>query len=364
MKTSSKRSSDSAANTPAGHVAASRRILHERGQDDLSSSDASFPSIRLRRLRRTEAIRDLVQETRLSPKDLIAPIFVEEGIKKPEGIGAMPGIFRIPISDLQREVQQILELGIRAIILFGIPLNKDDRASSAFSENGIVQKSIEEVRSGFGEKVAIISDVCLCQYTSHGHCGLVVNGSTIDNDSSIQTLGRVAASHAAAGADIVAPSAMMDGQVSAIRRALDNSGNSDTAIMSYSAKQASPLYAPFRDAAHSAPEFGDRKTYQMSYANPREAMREVSQDIEEAADIVMVKPAIPYLDIIYRTRNSTRLPVCAFSVSGEYALIKGAAMKGWLDEKAVTMEFMTSIKRAGADMIITYQARQVAQYLS
>jgi porphobilinogen synthase len=225
-----------------------------------------------------------------------------------------------------------------------------------------VQKSVETVRKQFGSKVAIITDVCLCQYTTHGHCGLVVD-KKIDNDWSIDTLAKVAVSHAEAGADIVAPSAMMDGQVQAIRKGLDAAGFSDTAIMGYSAKQASPLYAPFRDAAHSAPEFGDRRTYQMPFSNAKEAMREIDTDIAEGVDIVMIKPAIPYLDLIYKARQTTNLPICAYSVSGEYALIKAAAMNGWVDEDAVMTEFLTSIKRAGANMIISYQAKKMAGLL-
>jgi porphobilinogen synthase len=327
-----------------------------------SSSDA-FPNIRLRRLRTTPAIRDLLQETHLSTKDLIAPIFVEEGLKKPQAIESMPDIQRLPLTKLAGEVEAIAKLGIRAIILFGLPSHKDASASSAFDDSGIVQKSVELVRKQFGDKIAIITDVCLCQYTTHGHCGLIT-GKKIDNDRSIDTLAKVAVSHASAGADIVAPSAMMDGQVQAIRRGLDSSGFTDVAVMGYSAKQASPLYAPFRDAAHSTPEFGDRRTYQMPFSNAREAMREVETDIAEGADIVMVKPAIPYLDLIYQTRQSTTLPICAYSVSGEYALIKAAALKGWVDEDAVMTEFLTSIKRAGADMMITYQAKKMAQLLN
>jgi porphobilinogen synthase len=325
------------------------------------SSDA-FPNIRLRRLRTTPAIRDLMQETHLSAKDLIAPIFVEEGLKKPQAIESMPDIQRLPLSKLAGEVEAVAKLGIRAVILFGLPSHKDASASSAFDDRGIVQKSAELVRKQFGDKIAIITDVCLCQYTTHGHCGLLA-GKKIDNDRSIDTLAKVAVSHARAGADIVAPSAMMDGQVQAIRKGLDSSGFTDVAVMGYSAKQASPLYAPFRDAAHSTPEFGDRRTYQMPFSNAREAMREVETDIAEGADIVMVKPAIPYLDLIYQTRQSTTLPICAYSVSGEYALIKAAALKGWVDENAVMTEFLTSIKRAGADMIITYQAKKMAHLL-
>jgi len=327
-----------------------------------SKSGNAFPNVRLRRLRTSPAIRDLFQETRLSAKDLIAPIFVQEGLKKPEAIESMPDIQRIPLSRLAGEVERISDLGIRAIILFGLPSRKDAEATSAFDDNGIVQRSVELARKQFGSRMAIVTDVCLCQYTSHGHCGLVFN-KKIDNDRSIDTLAKVAVSHARAGADIVAPSAMMDGQVQAIRKGLDDAGYTDVAIMGYSAKQASPLYAPFRDAAHSAPEFGDRRTYQMPFSNAKEAMREIETDIAEGADIIMVKPAIPYLDLIHRARQATNLPICAYSVSGEYALIKAAAMNGWVDENAVMTEFLTSIKRAGADMIITYQAKKMAELL-
>ena len=327
-----------------------------------SNSSNAFPNVRLRRLRTTPAVRDLLQETRLSTKDLIAPVFVQEGLKKPEEIGSMPDVQRLPLSRLDDEVDRILDLGIAAIILFGLPSCKDAEATSAFDARGIVQKSIELVRKQFGSKVAIVTDVCLCQYTTHGHCGLVVN-KKIDNDRSIETLAKVAISHARVGADIVAPSAMMDGQVQAIRKGLDAAGFADVAIMGYSAKQASPLYAPFRDAAHSTPEYGDRRTYQMPFSNAKEAMREIETDVAEGVDIVMIKPAIPYLDLIYKARQATNLPICAYSVSGEYALVKAAAMKGWIDEKAVMTEFLTSIKRAGADMIITYQAKEMAELL-
>ncbi|AIF83448.1 porphobilinogen synthase [Candidatus Nitrososphaera evergladensis SR1] len=329
-----------------------------------SNNNSGFPDVRLRRLRKTPAIRDLFQETHLSVKDLIAPIFVEEGLKKPQDIGSMPDIKRLPLSSLSKEVEELSDLGVRAIILFGLPAEKDDKGSQAFADKGIVQKSVEQVRKHFGDKIAVITDVCLCQYTSHGHCGIVIDGGKIDNDSSASTLGRVAVSQARAGADIVAPSAMMDGQVRAIRSALDDAGFSDTAIMSYSSKQASPLFAPFRDAAHSAPEFGDRKTYQMPFTNPRESMREIEQDISEGVDAIIIKPAIPNLDLIYQASEATSLPICAYSVSGEYALIKAAAMEGWIDENAVMTEFLTGIKRAGADMIITYQAKKMAKLLS
>jgi porphobilinogen synthase len=327
------------------------------------SSSNAFPNVRLRRLRTTPAVRDLLQETRLSAKDLIAPVFVQEGLKKSEEIGSMPDIKRFPLSKLADEVGSIRDLGISAVILFGLPACKDAEATSAFDSHGIVQKSVETVRKQFGSKMAIVTDVCLCQYTTHGHCGLIT-GKKIDNDRSIDTLAKVAVSHARAGADIVAPSAMMDGQVHAIRKGLDGAGFTDVSIMGYSAKQASPLYAPFRDAAHSTPEFGDRRTYQMPFSNAKEAMREIETDIAEGVDIVMIKPAIPYLDLIYKARQATNLPICAYSVSGEYALVKAAAMNGWVDEDAVMTEMLTSIKRAGANMIITYQAKKMAELLN
>ena len=329
----------------------------------INSGINSFPNVRLRRLRTTAAVRELLQETRLSSRDLIAPIFVQEGLKKTQEVPSMPDISRVPLSKLVVEVDRVLELGISAILLFGLPLWKSANAKSAFNENGIVQRSIEVLRKQFGSKVAIITDVCLCQYTSHGHCGLLVN-KKIDNDKTIDALAKVAVSHARAGADIVAPSAMMDGQVQALRTALDNAGFAEVGIMGYSAKQASPLYAPFREAAFSTPEFGDRRTYQMPFSNAREAMREIQTDIAEGVDIVMIKPAIPYLDLVYTARQSTYLPICAYSVSGEYALIKAAAMKGWIDENSVMTEFITSIKRAGADMIITYYAKKMAELLN
>ena len=323
---------------------------------------ASFPTVRLRRLRRNPAIRDLLQETRLSVKDLICPLFIQEGIEKPQVIESIPHICRIPISKIIREVESIADLGIKGIILFGIPSYKDNEASSAFDDNGIVQRSVELINKHFGGKIAIITDVCLCQYTSHGHCGIVMR-EKVDNDMSINTLAKVAISHAKAGVDFVAPSAMMDGQVKAIRQALDDAGSDEIAIMAYSAKHASPLYAPFRDAAHSTPDFGDRKSYQMSFANLRESMREIEMDINEGADIIIIKPAIPYLDIIYQAKRNINLPICGYSVSGEYAMIKAAAEEGWINEDDVMTEFLTSIKRAGADMIITYHAKQMAKLL-
>jgi len=323
---------------------------------------SNFPIRRLRRLRKTEKIRDLVQEISLSPKDLICPIFVEEGIQTKKQIQSMPAMERLPLSDVVNEVDAIAELGIPAVMLFGIPQNKDDHGTSAFVDHGIVQKTISEIRKNFGNKIVIMADVCLCQYTSSGHCGLV-RDEVIDNDSSIATLSKIAVSQAKAGVDVVSPSAMMDGQVAAIRNSLDNEGFSDVSIMSHSAKHRSNFYSPFRDAAECAPQFSDRRTYQVPFTNPREAMREVETDINEGVDIVMIKPALTYLDLIAETKRKFNIPVSAYSVSGEYALVKGAAMQGWVDEDAMTKEILYSIKRAGADMIVTYFAKSVASNL-
>ena len=323
---------------------------------------SNFPIRRLRRLRKTEKIRDLVQEISLSPKDLICPIFVEDGIQTKKQIQSMPAMERLPLSDVVNEVDAIAELGIPAVMLFGIPQNKDDHGTSAFVDHGIVQKTISEIRKNFGNKIVIMADVCLCQYTSSGHCGLV-RDEVIDNDSSIATLSKIAVSQAKAGVDVVSPSAMMDGQVAAIRNSLDNEGFSDVSIMSHSAKHRSNFYSPFRDAAECAPQFSDRRTYQVPFTNPREAMREVETDINEGVDIVMIKPALTYLDLIAETKRKFNIPVSAYSVSGEYALVKGAAMQGWVDEDAMTKEILYSIKRAGADMIVTYFAKSVASNL-
>jgi len=323
---------------------------------------SNFPIRRLRRLRKTEKIRDLVKEVSLSPKDLICPVFVEEGIQTKKQIQSMPAIERLPLSDVVNEVDAIAELGIPAVMLFGIPQNKDNEGTSAFVDHGIVQKAIAEIRKNFGNKIVVMSDVCLCQYTSSGHCGLV-KGENIDNDSSIATLSKIAVSQAKSGVDVVSPSAMMDGQVHAIRNSLDDAGFSDVSIMSHSAKHRSNFYSPFRDAAECAPQFSDRRTYQVPFTNPREAMREVETDINEGVDIVMIKPALTYLDLIAETKRRFNVPVSAYSVSGEYALVKGAAMQGWINEDAMIQEILYSIKRAGADMIVTYFAKSVAPNL-
>ena len=322
----------------------------------------SFPTRRLRRLRTSEKMRDLVQETNLTPNDLICPVFVQEDLKSRVKIESLSEIERLPLDDINDEVGTISDLNIPAIMLFGIPTIKDDTGSSAFDENGIVQKAISQIRSNFGDKMVIMADVCLCQYTSTGHCG-IIHENQIDNDTSIDTLAKIAVSQAKAGVDTVSPSAMMDGQVAAIRKALDEEGFSNVSIMSHSAKHRSSFYSPFRDAAECAPKFGDRKTYQVPFTNAREAMMEVETDVNEGVDIVMIKPALSYLDLIAETRRRFNLPVAAYSVSGEYALVKGAAKQGWINEKDITSEILHSIKRAGADMIVTYFAKSAAEFL-
>jgi porphobilinogen synthase len=316
----------------------------------------------MRRLRRTLKIRELVRETVLTPNDLIYPIFVKEGISSPEPIHSMPGQFRLPINEAVEEAENVASLGIPAILLFGIPVKKDDDASSAYDPNGIVQRTVRSIKNRLGDKLVLMTDICLCQYTTHGHCG-IVKGNQILNDPTLEILQKIAVSHAEAGADVVAPSGMIDGQVQAIRKALDHAGFTDVAIMAYSAKYASHFYGPFREAAHSAPSFGDRRSYQMDYTNPNEALREVELDIKEGADIVMVKPALAYLDLIYRVKMKYGMPTAAYNVSGEYSMIKAAAEKGWIDEKPIVLEVLTAIKRAGADMILTYFAKEVAKWL-
>ncbi len=322
----------------------------------------SFPTRRLRRLRTSGKMRELVQETTLSPKDFICPVFVQEDLKERVKVESMSEIERLPLGDVNEEVQKIIDLGIPAIMLFGIPVAKDEEGSSAFDDNGIVQKAISQIREKFGDKIVIMADVCLCQFTSTGHCG-IIQGNKIDNDTSLVTLAKIAVSQAKAGVDTVSPSAMMDGQVAAIRKALDDSGFTDVSIMSHSAKHRSNFYSPFRDAAECAPKFGDRKTYQVPYTNAREAMMEVETDIEEGVDIVMIKPALAYLDLIAETRRKYNVTVSAYSVSGEYALVKAASQLGYVNEKDITLEILHSIKRAGADMIVTYFAKSAARFL-
>jgi porphobilinogen synthase len=307
-------------------------------------------------------MRELVQQTTLSPKDFICPVFVQEDLKTRLKVESMSDIERLPLDDVTDEVGTITDLGIPAIMLFGIPTKKDEAGSSAFDENGIVQKAIEQIKQNFGDKIVIMADVCLCQFTSTGHCGIIQNDK-INNDTSLDTLAKIAVSQAKMGVDTVSPSAMMDGQVMAIRKALDDEGFSDVSIMSHSAKHRSNFYSPFRDAAECAPKFGDRKTYQVPYTNAREAMMEVEADINEGVDIVMIKPALSYLDLIAETRKRFNLPVSAYSVSGEYALVKAASQLGYVNENDITQEILYSIKRAGADMIVTYFAKSASKFL-
>ncbi|PSN81906.1 delta-aminolevulinic acid dehydratase [Candidatus Marsarchaeota G2 archaeon ECH_B_SAG-G16] len=318
---------------------------------------------RPRRLRSSAAIRELVSETLLHPKHFVLPLFVEEGISSPKAIAEMPGVERYPPEKLTNKIENSLALGVRAFLLFGVPLAKDELGSHAYSKSGVIQKTLTLLKSSFGKDVLLIADTCLCEYTSHGHCGYVQDGKVL-NDRSLELLAKTAVSQAEAGADFVAPSAMMDGQVKAIREALDQAGFFDTGILAYSAKFASSLYGPFRAAADSRPQFGDRKGYQMDYRNVREALKEVELDVKEGADIVMVKPALPYLDVITKVRESFNLPVAAYQVSGEYSMIKAASKAEMIDEKAVVLETLYSIKRAGADIIITYYAEDAARWLS
>jgi porphobilinogen synthase len=326
---------------------------------------ADFPRSRPRRLRQLPALRKLVAETRLDPGQLILPLFVRSGRRERRAIGSMPGVCQLSIDELLEDASRALEAGVPGVILFGIPDRKDTRASGAYARNGIVQQAVRALRKELPALV-VITDVCLCEYMSHGHCGLVHKGRrgpVIANDPSLELLARTAVSHAEAGADIVAPSDMMDGRVSAIRTALDRAGLEDTPIMSYAAKFASAFYGPFREAAESAPHFGDRRSYQMDGANSDEALREVALDLQEGADIVMVKPALAYLDVLYRVKSTFQRPTAAYAVSGEFSMIKAAASKGWLDERAATLEALLGIRRAGADLILTYSAVDVARWL-
>jgi porphobilinogen synthase len=316
---------------------------------------------RPRRLRRTDAIRSLVRETRLAPENFVLPLFVCPGTGVRREITSMPGVYNLSIDETTKEVSAAYDIGIRSVILFGLPESKDEHASGAYAEDGIVQRAIRSIRQSSPE-IIIMADTCLCEYTSHGHCG-VVRGQEILNDESLELLARTALSQAAAGADVVAPSAMMDGQVGAIRELLDAEGFQNTAIMAYAVKYASGFYGPFREAAQSAPGFGDRRAYQMDPPNAREAMREAELDYAEGADILMVKPATVYLDVLKMVRERFDVPTAAYHVSGEYALIKAAAQKGWIDEDRVMMETLTSIKRAGADIILTYYAREAVHKL-
>ena len=316
---------------------------------------------RPRRLRKTANIRKLVRETTITVNDLIYPLFIIPGEKKKEAISSMPGQFRFTVDMLEDEMKELVSLGIKAVIIFGLTHHKDENASDAFNPNGTAQEAIKYIKKNFPD-IVVITDVCVCSYISHGHCG-IIKDNYVDNDSSIELLGKVALSHAQAGADIVAPSAMLDGQIKAIRTTLDANGFSDIAIMSYAAKYQSAFYGPFHEAADSAPQFGDRASYQMDYGNSNEAMREMEIDINEGADFLMVKPALPFLDIIRMGKDRFNLPMVAYNVSGEYAMIKAAAQMGWLDETKTMMESITAIKRAGADIIITYFAKDIARYI-
>ncbi|MCH8283492.1 MAG: porphobilinogen synthase [Chloroflexi bacterium] len=322
---------------------------------------ATFPALRLRRMRRTEPIRRMVRETALAPGDLVYPMFVVHGRSVRREIDSMPGCFHLSPDEAVREAEEALGLGVPAVLLFGIPASKDSVGSEAYAEDGVVQLAVRALKAELPELV-VITDVCLCEYTDHGHCGIVAGGQ-VDNDRSLELIARTALSHAEAGADMVAPSDMMDGRVGAIRSSLDEGGLRDVPIMSYAAKYASAFFGPFRVAAESAPQFGDRKGYQMDPANVREAMREIELDIQEGADVIMVKPALPYLDVIARARDRFDLPLAAYSVSGEYAMLKAAAQNGWLDERSAVLEALTGIKRAGADIILTYHAKDAARWL-
>jgi porphobilinogen synthase len=323
----------------------------------------AFPQTRLRRMRRTGALRDLVRETELAPRHLVQPLFVALNQDAPrEPIGAMPGVDRLSIGAAAEEARELQDLGIPAVLLFGLPAEKDEEGSGAWDDEGVVQLAARAIKEAAPELI-VIADVCLCEYTSHGHCGLLRADGAVDNDATIELLARTAVSQAQAGADMVAPSDMMDGRVGHIRAELDDHGLTDTAIVAYSAKMASAFYGPFREAADSAPSFGDRRAYQMDGANPDEAVREALLDRDEGADVLMVKPALPYLDVVRRVKDATRMPVAAYNVSGEYAMLKAAAAAGWLDERAAALEALTSIRRAGADIVISYHAKDAARWL-
>lgn len=325
-----------------------------------------FPQHRYRRLRRTDGLRRMVRETQLAPDDFIQPYFVRHGERERREVPSMPGVFQLSIDQLVPEVKETLAVGVPAIILFGLPARKDPLGAEGIAADGVVQQAIRAIREQAPQAV-VIADLCFCEYTDHGHCGVIAERRgvpDVDNDRTLELLQRAACSLAEAGADVVAPSGMMDGMVKAIRGALDESGHSETAILAYSAKYASAFYGPFRDAAESPPKFGDRTTYQMDPANAREALREVLADVAEGADMVMVKPALPYLDILSSVRAAVNVPVAAYNVSGEYSMVKAAAARGWLDEKRAALEVLTSIKRAGADLILTYWARDAANWIA
>src|SRR3954469_12054053 len=339
-----------------------RRHTARSGRGRGYHADVAFPQTRLRRLRRTPVLRDLVRETRLDAGALVLPLFVEEGLEGRAPVGAMPGVDRLSISAAVAEAGEAAALGLPGVLLFGIPVAKDEEGSGAWDDEGAVQLATRAIKAAHPD-LLVITDVCLCEYTTHGHCGVFREDGVVDNDASLDLLARTAVSHAEAGADAVAPSDMMDGRVGHLRAALDDQGLSETLIVAYSAKYASAFYGPFREAADSAPQIGDRRGYQMDYANAREAVREARLDAEEGADVLMVKPALPYLDVIRRVRESTELPIAAYNVSGEYAMIKAAAAQGLIDERAAVLEALTGIRRAGADIVITYHAKDLATWL-
>ncbi len=321
----------------------------------------TFPTVRLRRLRTTASLRAMVRETTLSPAHFIYPLFVVHGRDVHEEIPSMPGVYHQSIDHLAREIEEVSVLNIPAVILFGVPAHKDPLGQENFADDGIVQQAARAIKQA-NPDILVMTDVCMCEYTDHGHCGIVREGEIL-NDETLDILGKVAVSHAAAGADVVAPSGMMDGMVGAIRAALDSAGHTQVSILSYAVKYASAFYGPFRDAAQSAPAFGDRRSHQMDPANVREAMREAQLDVNEGADMLMVKPALAYLDVIRRVRDRFDLPLAAYNVSGEYSMIKAAAARGWVDEQRVTLETLTAIRRAGADLILTYHAKDAARWL-
>lgn len=322
-----------------------------------------FPEVRKRRLRKNSAMRDLIAETQLNVSQLVYPLFIIDEVNAKKPVASMPGVFQFSIDNAIIEIGKALKLGIKSFILFGVPMEKDQEATSAWDQDGIIQRALRAIRHQFGDEIILIADTCLCEYMSHGHCGVYMDGRVL-NDPSLEILARTAVSQAEAGADIIAPSDMMDGRVWIIREALDEAGYQDTPILSYAAKYASSLYTPFRDAAESAPSVGDRKAYQMDYRNGREALEEVALDLSEGADMIMIKPALGYQDIIYQASQLTNVPIAAYSVSGEYSMIKAAAANGWLDEKAFVLEYMTGLRRAGAEIIVTYHAKDIANWLA
>jgi porphobilinogen synthase len=324
---------------------------------------APFPLSRPRRLRRTRVLRELARETHLSRRDLVAPLFVKEGIDEPVPISSMPGHHQHTLESLRKEAAELAALGVPALLLFGVPTHKDAEGSQAWAPEGIVQRALRALAADLGDEMALIGDLCLCEYTDHGHCGVLQDGGSVANDATLQRYARIAVAQAEAGAAVIAPSGMMDGQVGAIRSALDDAGFADTAILAYAAKYASGLYGPFREAAEGAPRFGDRTGYQMDPANADEALREVALDVAEGADMVMVKPAVAYLDVLWRVKQAFGLPTAAYHVSGEYAMVKAAAERGWVDGERVMLELLTGIRRAGADLVVTYFAREAAPLL-